>query len=186
MREHAGDRGAGEILDGRHRSRACTALGLELHTQEYTGTTPVAFACELNLHRRHLTLKMRTILALEVAPLYEQEARAANAGPGGDRRSAAHESNAPHGAREPFQIDRMLSRRFNVSERTLERVEEQEESISARIAASRSACRCSASARLRTPNPSRTLVTVSSEQPTRAARMPHALGGQAGGVTAAG
>jgi hypothetical protein len=67
----------GQILDGRHRARACSDLGIEPDVQEYAGDDPVAFVVSLNLHRRHLDTSQRALVA----------ARLATNTHGGDRRS---------------------------------------------------------------------------------------------------
>jgi ParB-like chromosome segregation protein Spo0J len=43
-----------QILDGRHRYRACLELAIEPRFQEYDGNEPVAFVISMNLRRRHL------------------------------------------------------------------------------------------------------------------------------------
>jgi len=43
------------VLDGWHRFRACSQLGIECPSQPFTGTSPVKFVLSLNLNRRHLT-----------------------------------------------------------------------------------------------------------------------------------
>ena len=53
----------GQILDGRHRAKACDELGKEFQTREYTGTDPAAFVVSLNLHRRHLNGDQKRELA---------------------------------------------------------------------------------------------------------------------------
>lgn len=49
----------GMILDGWHRYRACTSLGMEVTKFEFKGDDPVSFVMSSNLHRRHLTASQR-------------------------------------------------------------------------------------------------------------------------------
>ena len=66
----------GRIVDGRHRYRACLELGIEPKLREWDQEgSLVAFAVSMNLHRRHLTASQRAMLAAEIKPLFEQEAR---------------------------------------------------------------------------------------------------------------
>ena len=76
----------GQVLDGRHRLRACQELGIEPTTRELTpeevgdGSPEelLKFVAAMNLHRRHLTPSQRAMAA----------ARAANGTRGGDRSKA--------------------------------------------------------------------------------------------------
>ena len=66
----------GMILDGRNRLLACKIAKVEPRFEEWTGTgSPLEWAISANLHRRHLTASQRAVLALEVLPLREQEAK---------------------------------------------------------------------------------------------------------------
>jgi ParB-like chromosome segregation protein Spo0J len=49
----------GEILDGRHRYRACRELGRGVDFAEYMGDDPVGYVLAVNVHRRHLTQEQR-------------------------------------------------------------------------------------------------------------------------------
>ena len=56
----------GEVIDGRHRLRACEDLGIEPTTREWSGEgSLVAFVLSLNLHRRSLTASQRAAIAAE-------------------------------------------------------------------------------------------------------------------------
>lgn len=66
----------GQILDGRHRWRACQISGIECRFEEYTGPDPVAFVLSKNLHRRHLSSAQKAAIAVEALPLLEKQARA--------------------------------------------------------------------------------------------------------------
>jgi len=65
----------GQILDGRNRWRACEVVGVEPESREYQGDDPLGFVLSLNLHRRHLTDGQKAVLALDILPLMEAEAR---------------------------------------------------------------------------------------------------------------
>ena len=46
---------AGEIIDGRHRYRACRELGRECRTKEFEGDDVETFVISVNVSRRHLS-----------------------------------------------------------------------------------------------------------------------------------
>jgi ParB-like chromosome segregation protein Spo0J len=57
----------GQILDGRHRFRACQALGIACPIRAYTGDDPLAYVVSLNLQRRHLRESQRAMVAVKLA-----------------------------------------------------------------------------------------------------------------------
>lgn len=61
----------GQVIDGRHRERACDELGLTCPAREYDGdeSTLVQFVVSLNLHRRHLDESQRAMVAGRLANL---------------------------------------------------------------------------------------------------------------------
>jgi ParB-like chromosome segregation protein Spo0J len=60
----------GQVLDGRHRYRACKDLGIEPKTNPLDAKTdPVAFVISANLRRRHLTTAQRAMAAARLATL---------------------------------------------------------------------------------------------------------------------
>jgi len=68
----------GQVLDGRHRWRACCELGILCHVRDLAaGVDPVDYVVAQNLCRRHLTESQRSMVAGKLATLK----------PGGDRRS---------------------------------------------------------------------------------------------------
>lgn len=65
-----------QIIDGRNRYNACLKLGLKPIIREWDGIgSLVSFVVSLNLHRRHLTSSQRAVIALDVLPMLEQEAK---------------------------------------------------------------------------------------------------------------
>jgi len=61
----------GQIVDGRHRYRACLDAGVEPRFRTWDGPgTLVDFVLSLNVERRHLTPAQRAAIAVEVLPLY--------------------------------------------------------------------------------------------------------------------
>ena len=88
------------IIDGRHRWRACSELGIECPTNEYEDDDPFGFVVSLNLHRRHLNESQRAMVAAKLATLQQ-----------GDN------SNAPIGALAQSQAADLL----NVSRRAVQR-----------------------------------------------------------------
>jgi ParB-like chromosome segregation protein Spo0J len=59
----------GQLIDGRHRWRACDELGIECPTREYEGADVAAFVVSLNLRRRHLDESQRAMVAARLANL---------------------------------------------------------------------------------------------------------------------
>ena len=56
----------GKILDGRHRFKAVTELGLDPMTEEYRGDNPALFVVASNVNRRHLTASQRAAVVVRV------------------------------------------------------------------------------------------------------------------------
>jgi hypothetical protein len=59
----------GLILDGRHRYRAATELGIEPPLLPYEGTDPLGFVLRENVTRRHLSESQRGLVAERLATL---------------------------------------------------------------------------------------------------------------------
>lgn len=66
----------GQLLDGRNRVAACSRAGVPPRHEVYRGDDPVAYVMALNMDRRHLTIGQKAMLALELVPMYESEAKA--------------------------------------------------------------------------------------------------------------
>ena len=66
----------GQILDGRSRLAACEMARVEPRFVEWDGEgSPVAWVLSQNLFRRHLSSSQRAVIALDVLPLLEREAK---------------------------------------------------------------------------------------------------------------
>src|SRR5262245_53163976 len=66
----------GQVLDGRNRLAACEIAGVEPRFTDWTGTgSPTEWVIGTNLTRRHLTASQRAVVALDLLPLLEQEAK---------------------------------------------------------------------------------------------------------------
>lgn len=61
----------GQVIDGRHRLRACEQLGIEPVIREVSADDgdPFAMVVSLNLHRRHLSESQRALVAARLATL---------------------------------------------------------------------------------------------------------------------
>jgi N6-adenosine-specific RNA methylase IME4 len=65
-----------EILDGRNRYLACKDLGVVPEFKEWSGNgSLISHVISLNLQRRHLTSSQRAVIALDVLPMLEMEAK---------------------------------------------------------------------------------------------------------------
>jgi ParB-like chromosome segregation protein Spo0J len=63
----------GQVIDGRHRLRACCELGIMPITREWDGQGDLyRYVISLNLHRRHLNVSQRSVLAAQFAETLEQ------------------------------------------------------------------------------------------------------------------
>jgi len=91
----------GQILDGRNRYRAATAMGVPFDTREYEGGDPAAFVVSLNLHRRHLSESQRATVAAKLANLQS-----------GQKKSSANLPTSPISQADAAQM-------LNVSDRSL-------------------------------------------------------------------
>jgi hypothetical protein len=58
-----------KILDGRNRYRACEHLGIDVATRDYVGGDPIGYVLSVNLHRRHLSVSQRAMVAAKLTNL---------------------------------------------------------------------------------------------------------------------
>jgi N6-adenosine-specific RNA methylase IME4 len=65
----------GRVLDGRNRLEACKIAQVEPAFATYTGDDPLGFVISENVRRRHLTASQRAMLAVEVEPMYAEQAK---------------------------------------------------------------------------------------------------------------
>jgi N6-adenosine-specific RNA methylase IME4 len=67
----------GLILDGRNRHEACLRAGVEPRIEPWDGRggSPTAFVVSVNLMRRHLNESQRAMIAVDLLPLFEAEAK---------------------------------------------------------------------------------------------------------------
>ena len=65
---------AGNVIDGRHRLRVCSELGIEPRVQVWAGRgSLVDFVVGLNSCRRHLNESQRAMVAAKAKPMYASE-----------------------------------------------------------------------------------------------------------------
>ena len=64
-----------KILDGTHRAKACKELGIEPETTVFDKGSPLAYVISKNVKRRHLSKSQKAMLALELLPEFEREAK---------------------------------------------------------------------------------------------------------------
>lgn len=81
----------GVLLDGRNRIRACQRAGIKPTFREFDGTDEVGFIVSLNLKRRQLSKSQAAMLAVDILPMYEAEAKNRQRQSGGDKRSSVVE-----------------------------------------------------------------------------------------------
>jgi ParB-like chromosome segregation protein Spo0J len=65
----------GKILDGVNRFNACKKLGIEPIIEEYDGDNPLSYVISVNIRRRHLNESQRAMLATEILPELEKQAK---------------------------------------------------------------------------------------------------------------
>ena len=67
----------GQILDGRNRYEACGIAGVKPRFVKWSGEgSPLAWVVATNLVRRHLTASQRAVIAFDLLPMLEAEAKA--------------------------------------------------------------------------------------------------------------
>jgi len=66
----------GKVLDGQNRLAACKLARVEPHFVEWKGTgSPIHWVVSQNLMRRHLSASQRAVVALDLLPMLENEAK---------------------------------------------------------------------------------------------------------------
>ena len=66
----------GKVLDGQNRLAACKLSGTEPRFVEWKGSgSPLHWAVSQNIMRRHLTASQRAVVALDLLPMMEKEAK---------------------------------------------------------------------------------------------------------------
>jgi hypothetical protein len=126
---------AGQIVDGRHRYRACCLLGIAPKFEEWSGEgSLVSFVVSLNLHRRQLNLDVsqRAALGVDIKKALEQEGRERQS-KGGQKAGKYRPAQVVADSPEPEMDERWVAREkaaelVNVSARTItdaERVKEE-------------------------------------------------------------
>lgn len=83
----------GQVLDGRHRMKACLELNVEPITQEYSGSDPLGFVMMMNLERRHLSTSQRSMVAANIANMPVGKPNSANLQNNNSRAKAAQQLN---------------------------------------------------------------------------------------------
>lgn len=65
----------GQVIDGRHRQRACEELAVPCMYRQWSGDEAglVAFVVSLNMRRRHLSTSQRAMIAAELANMRQGE-----------------------------------------------------------------------------------------------------------------
>jgi len=86
----------GQVIDGRHRLRACAELGIEPVVREVDSDEPLALALSLNLHRRHLSEGQRAMIAAQLATL----------GPGRPAKTASQDAVSQEEAARQLEVSR--------------------------------------------------------------------------------
>ncbi len=93
----------GEVVDGRHRQRACADAGVEPRYDELAdGADALAFVVDSNMSRRHLSVSQRSIIAARIANLPEGRPKTVtNVTVSGDSPPCVAGRSGGHGRRQP-------------------------------------------------------------------------------------
>jgi DNA modification methylase len=111
----------GKLLAGRNRWDACPLAKVEPRFTEFDGDDPIGWVVSQNLVRRHLTASQRAVVAFDLLPMLEKEAKQRQ------RRSNSYKGNgrsASHGANQngKGKASEMAARIAKSSSRNVERV----------------------------------------------------------------
>lgn len=95
----------GQLIDGRHRWRACTELGIKPDERVIKGDDfdPIAYVVSANLHRRHLTTSQRSIIGAAAEEMLSAAAKERQRAAGGDKRSATAKKSLRADLPEPVE-----------------------------------------------------------------------------------
>jgi hypothetical protein len=173
----------GKVIDGRHRLRACTRLGIAPKTREWDGSgapSLLEFVIALNLHRRHLKERQRAMLAARLKPAFEADAH--------DRKGWAGRTEDLGVNSPPGRSNDLVGKLLNVSGKSVKCASKVlQKGIPAVIAAvdacklavstAADMCECPADeqARLMTLKPNALLAALAPVRAARAARRKRAL-----------
>ncbi len=108
------------ILDGRHRQRACKELGITPIYEIYQGKKEDLLnqVISLNVGRRHLNESQRAVIAVELLPLFNAEARSRQRGGRGGVKLSAKMRGATSGSLG--KASEQAGRLMNISARLVE------------------------------------------------------------------
>jgi ParB-like chromosome segregation protein Spo0J len=121
------------ILDGRNRAAACVIAGVEPVYEPFIGTDgeKLAFVVSVNLHRRHLTISQRAMVAEKMATMQQGDARTQKSDDAGIQASQTDAAAALNVSRDSVQKARKI--RKTASPETISQVERGELSLNAAI-----------------------------------------------------
>lgn len=85
---------SGALLDGRNRLSACEMAGVA-PTFHVVDAEPVGYVISQNIHRRHLTVGQRAVLALDVERMYAAEPKDKGGRPAKDQKPRTKSSQVP-------------------------------------------------------------------------------------------
>lgn len=123
----------GEILDGLNRYRACQRLGIEPKFTEYKGDDPLHYVISINVHRRHMSVSQLAMVATEMLPEFEKEAKKRKGIKGSASRDAEVVLNHEGYAKSSLQA----AREFGISQPSVERAKRIKEQAPEKVEAIR-------------------------------------------------
>lgn len=108
----------GQLLDGRHRFRACKELGIEPDMVEVSldGMSPAEYVWSVNGIRRHLTPSQRAAVAVELLPELRKAGKERQRESGGDRKTDNKKIGCPNiGTTDPGKSTKQAAALVGVS-----------------------------------------------------------------------